>query len=180
MRNLERAKEHVSFEQIRGSLGSLLLLWSRIETAARAEVTSAHDGQLPKSAYGIAAVLKAWEATVSDAQNASPMRTLLATTLRNQLQYPLNIRNGVCHGLIGLSATMENQPATLAWELNEETRSITWQELQDIFAWLSKVPSAIGMFSNHSQKIIGSRLIDSFENRIWWRSEYGLELLGAK
>ncbi len=46
-------KENVSFEQIRGSLGSLLLLWSRIERAAREEVASAHDGQLPKSAYGI-------------------------------------------------------------------------------------------------------------------------------
>ncbi|WGT48660.1 hypothetical protein [Thioclava nitratireducens] len=176
---MKRAKENVSFEQIRGSLGSLLLLWSRIERAARAEAAGAHDGQLPKSAYGIAAALKAWEATVRDAQNASQMRTLLATTLRNQLQYPLDIRNGVCHGLVGLSAATDNHPATLIWELNEETRCITWQELQDIFAWLSKVPSSIAMISNHSQEMIGSRFIDSLENRIWWRSEYGLELPGV-
>ncbi|AXT24044.1 hypothetical protein D1822_15165 [Phaeobacter inhibens] len=174
---MERIKEDVSFEQIRGSLGSLLLLWSKIERAARQEVASAHDGQLPKSVYGIAAVLNAWEANVRDAKNASPLRTLLAITLRSQLQHPLDIRNGVCHGLVGLSAAFENQPATLTWELNNETRSITWQELQVSFAWLSKVPSAIGMISNHIEEETGSRLIDSLENRNWWKTEYGLDLL---
>ena len=169
--------DDVSFEQIRGSLGSLLLLWSTIERAARDEVASAHDGQLPKSAYGIAAVFNVWEAAVSDGQNASPLRTLLAHTLRTQLQHPLDIRNGVCHGLLGLSAAWGNQPASLTWELNGEKRSITWQELQVNFAWLSKVPSAIGMISNHSEDKAGSRLIDSPENRSWWRSEYGLERL---
>lgn len=94
----------VSFEQIRGSLGSLLLQWSAIERAAREEVARAHDGQLPKSAHGIAAVLNAWEAAVVARQDASPLRILLATTLRAQLQDPLDIRNGVCHGLVGLSA----------------------------------------------------------------------------
>ncbi|WP_108813406.1 hypothetical protein [Loktanella sp. Alg231-35] len=173
---MERIKENVSFEQAKISLGSLLFLWSSIERAAREEVASAHEGQLPKSAYGIAAVLKAWEAIVRNAQNASPMRTLLALTLRSQLQHPLDVRNGVCHGLVGLSATKNNQPATLTWELNNETQSITWQELQANFAWLSKVPSAIRMISNHRQGEMGSRLIDNFENRNWWRSEYGLEL----
>ncbi len=171
--------ENVSFEQIRGSLGSLILLWSKIERAARDEVASAHDGQLPKSAYGIAAVLNAWEAAVRDAQNASPLRTLLALTLRTQLHHPLDIRNGVCHGLVGLSAAYDNQPATVTWELNDKTHSITWQELQVNFAWLSKVPFAIKMISNHNQEKTGSRLIDCPENRNWWRSEYGLELSEA-
>lgn len=169
--------DDVSFEQIKGSLGSLLYLWSQIERAARDEVANAHDGQLPKSAYGIAAVLNAWEAVVSDGKNASSFRTLLAHTLRTQLQHPLDIRNGVCHGLVGLSAAHGNRPASLTWELNGKKRSITWQELQVNFAWLSKVPFAIGMISNHSESKVGSRLIDNSENRIWWQSEYGLELL---
>lgn len=169
--------DDVSFEQIQGSLGSLLFLWSKIERAARDEVANAHDGQLPRTAYGIAAVLNAWEAAVSDGPKASPLRTLLAHTLRAQLQHPLDIRNGVCHGLVGRSAARGNQPASLTWELNGEKHSITWQELQVNFAWLSKVPFAIGMISNHSEDEAGSRFIDSPENRSWWRSEYGLVLL---
>jgi len=170
-------EENVSYEQIQGTLGSLLLLWSRIERAARDEVASAHDGQLPKSAYGIAAVLNAWEAAVASGKNASPLRTLLATTLRAQLQHPLDIRNGVCHGLVGVSATYDNKHAILTWELNDEKCSITWRELQVIFSWLSKIPSAIAMISSHNQETMGSRLIDTPEKRNWWRSEYGLELL---
>ena len=170
-------KENISFEQIRGSLGSLLLLWSRIERAARDEIASAHDGQIPKSAYGIAAALNAWEAAVAGGQNAPPLRTLLASTLRTQLQDPLNVRNGVCHGLVGLSATCYNQPATLTWDLNGVERSITWRELQVVLAWLSKVPRAIRMISRDSHEKMGSRLIDNPENRNWWRSESGLELL---
>ena len=71
---VRRMVNNVSFEQIRGSLGSLLLLWSAIERAARKEVARAHDGQLPKSAHGIAAVLNAWEAAVVARQDASPLR----------------------------------------------------------------------------------------------------------
>ena len=142
----------------------------------RDEVASAHNGQIPKSAYGIAAVLTAWEVAVAGGQNASPLRTLLASTLRAQLQYPLDIRNGVCHGLVGISAAYDNQPATLTWELNCEKRSITWQELKVIFAWLSKLQRAIIMISRSSHEKPGSRLIDNPENRNWWRSEFGLEL----
>jgi hypothetical protein len=47
----------VSYERISGSLGSLLLLWAAIERSAREEVVRVH-GQFPRSAHGIAAVLK--------------------------------------------------------------------------------------------------------------------------
>lgn len=170
----------VSFEQIRGSLGSLLLLWSAIERAAREEVARAHDGQLPKSAHGIAAVLNAWEAAVLARKDASPLRILLASTLRAQLQDPLDIRNGVCHGLVGISAAFGNRPATLTWELNGVKRSINWDELQTDFSWLSKVPFGIGIISNSLQESSGGRMTDTHENREWWRDEYGLDLLEPK
>jgi hypothetical protein len=167
----------VSYEQIQGSLGSLSLLWSAIERAAREEVARAHDGQLPKSAHGIAAALKAWEVTVAGGQDASPFSALLASTLRAQLHDPLDIRNGVSHGLVGLSSSQVNRPATLTWELNEERRSITWDELQATFSWLSKVPSAIRIISNSHPGKLGSRMTDNHGNREWWKTENGLDLL---
>ena len=171
-------KKSVSFDQIRGSFSSMLLLWSAVERAAREEVARAHDGQIPKSAHGIAAVLRSWEASIEGAERASPFRILLASTLRTQLQGPLDIRNGVCHGLAGLSAASNNRPATLTWELNDKEHSITWEELQELFSWLSKVPFAIAMISSSTTEEPGSRMIDNVENREWWREEYGLDLLG--
>lgn len=166
----------VSFEQISGSLGSLLLLWSTIEQSARAEVARANDGQLPKSAHGIAAALSAWEAAVVNGKDPSQLRKVLASTLRAQLQDPLDVRNGVCHGLVGLSATHGDGAASLTWELNGKRRSVTWDELQVTFSWLSKIPHAIDMISNSPSMTLGSRMKDNHENREWWRAEYGLNL----
>ena len=170
----------VSFEQVSGSLGSLLLLWSAIEQAARDEVARAHGGQLPKSAHGIGAVLNAWEASVAGGKDPSQLRILLASTLRAQLQDPLQVRNGVCHGLVGLSATHGDRAASLTWELNSEKRSMTWDELQVTFSWLSRIPHAIGIISNSPSIKKGSRMTDSHENRKWWRAEYGLNLPDPK
>jgi hypothetical protein len=166
----------VTFEQVNASLGSLLLLWSAIERAARKEVTRAHGGVLPKSAHGIAAALNAWESSVITGRPAEHMRVLLATTLRAQLHEPLTIRNGVCHGLVGISSEHDGKPASLSWEINDLKRSITWHELQISFRWLSKVPSAISMISTSPLKGLGSRMTDTDENRAWWFSEYRIEL----
>ncbi len=166
----------VSFEQIRGAIGSLLLVWSRVERAAGDEVARAHKGQLPKSAHGIARVLEAWEATVVAGREASPFRSLLASTLRVQLKEPLDFRNGVCHGLVELSASRGDQPATLTCELNNTKRSLTWDELQSLFSWLSKLPYAITMISNSPLERLGGRMTDTRENREWWRVEFGIEL----
>lgn len=71
----------VSYERIGGSLGSLLLLWTAIERSAREEVVRVHKC-LPKSAHGIAAVLKCWESTVKDAQDLTTLGSLVAEALR--------------------------------------------------------------------------------------------------
>jgi len=52
------------FDQIRGSVASLLLLWSAIERSAREEVVRVNGGAVSKSAYGIPAVLSAWDDSV--------------------------------------------------------------------------------------------------------------------
>lgn len=164
----------VTYEQISGSLGSLLLLWAAIERQARKEVARVHGGCLPKSAHGIAAVLNVWENAVVAEVSAGSLRALLASTLRAQLQEPLNVRNGLCHGLVGVSSAYDGKPATLIWEINDIKCSITWEELQATFSWLSKIPFAISMISNSSAEKLGSRTIDSPENRQWWHAEYGI------
>lgn len=166
----------VTYEQISASLGSLLLLWAAIERTARDEVARIHGGCLPKSAYGIAAVLNAWEAAVIAPRPEAPLRALLASTLRAELLEPLSIRNGVCHGLVGISSAQHEQPAALMVEINKRKRSITWQELQATFSWLSKVPFAMSMISDTTTERAGSRMTDNAENREWWLTEFGLDL----
>jgi hypothetical protein len=166
----------VTYEQVSGSLGSLLLLWAAIEQQARKEVAGLHNGCLPKSAHGIAAVLNAWETAVVAAASIGSLRALLASTLKAQLKEPLSVRNGICHGLNGISSAYDGKQAGLSWETDGVKRSIAWDELQATFSWLSKIPSAISMISNSPTEKLGSRLIDSTENREWWLAEYGIRL----
>src|SRR5690606_9176721 len=94
----------VTYFQMQGTLGSLLLIWAELERTIRDEVSRAHGGILPKSAHGIAAALNAWEAAMTKDRQTRPFQALLASQVRAQLQRPLDIRNGVCHGLVGVSA----------------------------------------------------------------------------
>lgn len=165
----------VTIDRLSGSLGSLLLLWARIERSARAEVTHP-NGSLPKSAHGIAALLDNWKSKVVAGQPATSLCPSLATVLRAELQAPLDVRNGLCHGLIGISMADEEMPAKLRWELNGKERSISWEELQASFEWLSKVPRALSIISNLSLERVGSRAIDNTENREWWLTEFALRL----
>ena len=56
--------QDISLDQVAVSLGTILLLWSAIERAARHEVVKANQGPLLKSAHGVSAALNAWEAAV--------------------------------------------------------------------------------------------------------------------
>ncbi len=166
----------VSYESIKGAVGSVLLVWGRIERSARDEVVSVR-GCLPKSAHGIAAVLRTWEDTVIEGQPVTSLCPLLAATLRAELQGPLDIRNGICHGLMGISASSDDMSASLHWEINDEKHWISWEDLQTSLSWLSKVGYAIYMISNPKLETLGSRAINNDENREWWLMEFGLNLL---
>ncbi len=167
----------VTFEQISASLGSLLFLWAAIERAAREEVARVHGGCLPRSAHGIAAVLGTWEAIVIAAHPEASLRALLAAQLRADIQKPLSIRNGLCHGLIGISSGRGGRTATLTWEINDMERSITWEEMQGTLGWLSKIPWAISMISSSQPERVGARMTDTPATRQWWREEFGLDVL---
>jgi hypothetical protein len=168
--------DDVSFEKMKASIGSLIILWSRVERAAREEITRANDGVLPKSVHGIASTLSAWETSVLDRTNVEPLRALLASALRAQLKDPLDVRNGVCHGIFAVSASYHDEPASLCWELNDTKRSLCWNELQTMFSWLSKVPNAISIISNTESEVLGNRISDNAENREWWTAEFGIAL----
>lgn len=109
-------------------------------------------------------------------QPATSLCPSLASTLRSRLQGPLYIRNGLCHGLEGISAAQEYTPATLRWEMKGTKHSISWEELQASLNWLSKVRFAFRVISNPSLDRPGSRGVDNEENRQWWLAEYGLDL----
>lgn len=160
---------------MKATLGSLLLLWGRIERAARDEVIRAH-GRVPKSAYGIAAILRTWECTVKAAHPSGSLYALLAEALRAQLEELLNIRNGLCHGWTGISSANQARPATLQWRINDEDHCITWAELQASFSWLAKAPDAISSISSPHFDKRRVRANDSVENREWWAAEYGINL----
>lgn len=165
----------VTYGTIKGSVASVVVVWALIEQSARTEIIRAH-GELPKSAHGIAAALDLWHSTVIATQPATSRCAALATILRDRLRKPLEIRNGICHGLYGISASTEKSPATLKWELNGEKHSISWDDLSEMLGWLSKIHHVFAMISSPKVTGVQSRIIDSAENREWWRSEYALDL----
>jgi hypothetical protein len=164
----------VDYYRISGSLGSLLLVWSRLEKAMREQITGA-ESALPAKLHGAGNVLRAWETMVSERHPNACLAPLLAKTVLRQLQEPLQARNGLCHGLIDIQAETEQGPATLRWELNGETHSISWDELQAQFGWISRLTHAILLISKpHVGRT--DLLADTAENRGWWRSEFSLDL----
>ena len=165
----------ITYEQISGSLGSLLLVWASLEKSVRAEILST-NGTRAKTAHGLAAALNTWEKDVLGVQPTTSLGPLLASALRRQLQSPLNIRNGLCHGLRGISAAIKGKPAALCWETNDEERSISWDDLQQQLSWLSRLPRAVSIISNPRFENPGNRAADTPENRDWWRSEFGIDL----
>lgn len=166
----------VSLEQISDAPKSLLLLWSRIERSAREEVARANGGVIPKSAHGIAAVLNAWEESVIVKQRAGCLRARAAKVLRAKLHEYLKTRNGICHGLDGVSSPYDGMSAMLTWSIKGTKHSITWDDLQASFRELSRASRAIETISNASADAIGNRMTDNSDNRAWWLSEFGLNL----
>lgn len=160
----------VNFERISGSLGSFLLVWARVERSVRKEIMHVREA----APHGMGAMLGRWEETVIERQPATSLCPLLASTVRRQLREPLHMRNGICHGLEGISAADGETPAMLCWQINGEKHSISWEDLQTTLRWLSGLPRAVSIISNPSLERLGSRGLDTLENREWWRTEFAL------
>lgn len=165
----------VTYDRMSGAVGSLLLVWAGIERSARNEVIQAYGG-LPKSAHNISGLLRTWESTVIAGHPAASLCPSLAKVLHAKLQGPLAVRNGICHGLIGVWAAGEDRTAALHWEINGKQHAIEWHELQASLAWLSKIRGAFSIISSASIEGLGNRAVDNPENREWWLKEYDLSL----
>lgn len=165
----------VTYERMSGSLGSLLLVWASLERTLRSEIIRA-KGCLPEGAYGAGALLRCWESVVAEKHPRGSLGELLTRTLLDQLQGPRAVRNGLCHGLVGISAADGQVPAKLFWEINGQQGSISWDESQEQFGWLSRLPRAVWMISSPSLQGSANRLADTAENREWWRSEFLINL----
>lgn len=166
--------ETVNYERICGTVASLLLLFSRIEDEARELIERADGSDRLKSIRGARGALREWRSTILAQQETRPFEAQLADALWEQIQGPLDIRNGVCHGLCGVSAGRGDTEATLSWRVQGRTKSTTYSELQEMFAWLSKVPQAMAMIS-HAVGCVNSTRLRPFPKREFWESEYGIE-----
>ena len=165
--------DEVTYAQINGTLGSLLRLWSVIERQARAAVQS-RDGSA-KSCHGIAATLDLWQKVIVEDDDPGSLRPVLTRVLRTKLQPCLRTRNGLCHGLVAATAAQREQPASLTWDLNGTRNTMTWDELQSMFSWLSRVPRAMSMLERRPTLVLGCRLLINDENAQWWIREFDLD-----
>lgn len=163
-----------SYADMRGAIGSLIWLWVSIEKQAKADLALLDPGTAEKGRRGMTPLLDAWAASVMGKDNGIDLCTPLTRRLRERLKRPLQIRHGVCHGLDGLQAASDGRPGFLSWTLDGEKGSVKWDELEELFPWMSKVPGAMHILSR-SQTEPRSRLVDTPENRDWWRDEYGID-----
>ena len=166
--------EAVTYERICGTVASLLFLFASIENEAREVVCKAGSSKDLTKVFGARGVLLVWKTLLQKDREARPEEALLAERLWAQIQEPLNVRNGICHGLIGASAEWREVPATLCWRGKDGTISLTYDELQDMFAWLSRIPQAMAMVS-HAVCAKDATKLRPFPKRDFWESEFGIQ-----
>lgn len=166
----------VALTQMQAALGSLLLLWSAIEREALSRITRSDGETEKKTLIGASAILRAWKVSVTGRDLDGSFLNCLANSLCDQLQGPLAVRNGVCHGLVGVSASSHSVSAGLTWETAGERHRIDWDQLQIILHFLSRVPNAMSMIASQDHDSRTGRFSDTVENREWWASEYGILL----
>lgn len=166
--------EVITYERICGTVASLLFLFAAIENEAREIVGKAAGPESLSNVFGARGTLLVWKNLLSKDCKVRPEEALLAERLWTQMQNPLDVRNGICHGLMGASANRGDAPATLTWRVKDGTESRTYDELQEMFAWLSKIPQAMAMIS---QGICskGPSKPRSLPDRGFWESEFGIK-----
>ena len=168
--------EEITYDRMKGAIGSLLFLWADIEQTVRTELSNLYDGKIPKSAHGVAAALNAWNAAMCKDADTRPFQALLALSVRADLQRPLEIRNGICHGLSGVSCSNTSRPATITWRVGEAQTSITWDELHSVFQRLSVAPRAISIVSNAAVERDDAKAASLLPDREWWKTEFAFDL----
>jgi hypothetical protein len=167
--------ETVSYERIKGTVASLLFLFAEIEGEARRILSRAEQTKRQGRTFGAGVVLRDWKNLLESQRTSRPYEAMLASRLWEQIQVPLKVRNGVCHGLVGASGERDGTPATLQWRDDDGIRTMTYDELQQMFAWLSKVPLAMSMISQAQSAKDPSKL-RPLPDEDFWANEFGIML----
>ncbi|WP_156022755.1 hypothetical protein [Thioclava dalianensis] len=132
----------VSFEQMKGAIGSLIFLWSQIERelAESLDALQIKGSGSSKPAHGIARRLDLWSGQIQPRNGQRELASRLIDVLVSHLREALSARNLVCHGLIGITAKIHPQgnEAHLTVELGDIRKKLTWTELQIMFRWMSR------------------------------------------
>jgi hypothetical protein len=133
-------EQTITFDQMKGTIGSLVFLWSGIEQALTEAIEDLHAERKLKSVHGISRSIDVWSLAVKQADNISTLQADLCDRLVKMLREALVIRNLVCHGLIGISAQrhIDGPEAHLKVQLGEDRRLLTWYQLDRMFSWMSR------------------------------------------
>ncbi|MCK0137838.1 hypothetical protein [Aliiroseovarius sp. F47248L] len=130
----------VSFEQMKGAIGSLIFLWSQIERELSDSLDVLQTDHSSKHPHGIGRRLELWSYQLQNRNIRRERAAKLAEVLSAHLSKSLCVRNQICHGLVGITAKIrpEDTDAHLTVELGGRSNSLTWTELQEMFGWMSR------------------------------------------
>ena len=130
----------VSFEQMKGAIGSLIFLWSQIERELSVSLDALQTDCSSKYPHGIGRRLELWSGQIQTRDERRERASILTEVLSAHLRECLSVRNLICHGLIGITAKIhpEDNDAHLTVELGDRSKSLTWAELQFMFRWMSR------------------------------------------
>ena len=157
----------VTFEQMKGAIGSLLFLWSQIEKELADSLSVLQDDRLPKATRGIARSIDLWSGEIQRRAGQDVLTNQLRNHLVDHLREALNVRNLVCHGLIGITARIGSADAEahLTVKLDDVTRTLSWTELQSLFERMSKARSLIrDMTMAASNPVRGNALLQNWRD----------------
>ncbi len=130
----------VTYEQIRGTIGSMVWLWAEIERALKRAIVSL--GHEPR--HGISRNLRLWSGLVGSDAPERASQVALRDRVVWHLAESLRLRNALCHGISGISAQRQDAPAFLTVQSDDRPpERLEWDRLQAMFAWMSRCDEII-------------------------------------
>lgn len=132
----------ITFERMKGTIGTLIFLWSGIEGELTDSVRMLCDGKVAKSAHGISRSLEMWSERVISKDDSRSLQATLCARVVELLKEALVVRNLVCHGLVGICA--DGRSAHLHVKLGTDERLLSWNDLDEMFRWMSRTKWLIG------------------------------------
>lgn len=152
--SVDRQAEPVSFIEIKGSIGSILFLWSSVERELSKGIETLDEGLAKNRVHGISRKISHWVRLQMAACAERPEHRALLLEIRKRLTLTLAIRNCIAHGLIGISADPSGHSgdASLTTEMNGEMRKLHHAELDQCMRILSHLIWAIGSLSQAAKQ----------------------------